>query len=188
MEENFSIADVFVHSWQAEVLVSRPLILPRRQFVYPARVEEGERGALEVLVTPAAGEKFLATCTLGFQSQNVPSGVWATPHPGWLCALSGGYAYLVNTLNPDEFTMLEVRPVLEVLPAPEAESLLFIGNRTIVAWGREGLQWTSEKLSDEGITEARVEGGQLRARGWEMMRNGEYDFEIELKSGACKRS
>ena len=42
----------FAHTWQAEVLASRPLILPGRQFVYPAQVEEVERGALEVLIRP----------------------------------------------------------------------------------------------------------------------------------------
>ena len=40
---------------------------PARQFVYPAQVEEVERGALEVMIRPPdhAGP-FLATCALGF--------------------------------------------------------------------------------------------------------------------------
>jgi hypothetical protein len=54
----------FEHRWQAEVLPSRPLILPRRQYVYPRHAEEVERGALEVLVRPATGEPFRAYRTL----------------------------------------------------------------------------------------------------------------------------
>ena len=38
----------FAHDWTAEILAARPLILPRRQFVYPRYAEEVERGALEV--------------------------------------------------------------------------------------------------------------------------------------------
>ncbi len=188
MKSDSIVCEGFSPSWQAQILPGRPLILPQRQFAYPARVEEVERGALELLVSPAAGEKFLATFALGFNSDKVPTGVWAAPHPDWLCALSGGYAYLINTLNPAEFAMLELRPVLEVLPAADAGCLLFIGNRAIVAWGREGLKWTRDKLSDEGITVARVESGMLHARGWEMMRDCEFEFEIELKSGACNRT
>ena len=46
------IDSTFAHAWQAEVLAARPLILPGRQFVYPAQVEEVERGALEVMIRP----------------------------------------------------------------------------------------------------------------------------------------
>lgn len=79
--------------------------------------------------------------------------------------------------------MLELRPVLEVLPASEAGLLLFIGNYNIIAWGRDGLRWTSAKLSDEGITGARIEGGKLHARGWRMMRDEEFEFSVDLVSG-----
>jgi len=46
----------FPHSWQAEILAARPLILPPRHFVYPREAEEVERGALEVLVRPFSTE------------------------------------------------------------------------------------------------------------------------------------
>ena len=51
----------FPHAWQAEILPARPLILPPRNFVYPASAEEVERGALEVLVRPPGAQPFLAT-------------------------------------------------------------------------------------------------------------------------------
>ena len=38
----------FSHTWSAEILPQRPLILPKGQFVYPRQAEEVERGALEV--------------------------------------------------------------------------------------------------------------------------------------------
>ena len=42
----------FPHRWQAEVLETRPLILPSRHYVYPSDAEEVERGALEVMIRP----------------------------------------------------------------------------------------------------------------------------------------
>ena len=128
-----SFRGIFPHNWTAEILPNRPMILPNRHYVYPAQVDEVERGALEVLVQPGADSLdvqsvFLATCALGFRDPAVPTGIWSMPDPDWLCAVSGGYAYLIDTAAPDRFTHLRFRPVLEVLsyeiracnPEPEA--------------------------------------------------------------------
>ena len=112
----------FSHAWQAEVLTSRPLILPPRHFTYPGEAEEVERGALEILVKPEApaAQPFLATCALGFRDPVVPTGLWSAPNLHELCAVSGGYAYLIDTTAPERFTMIDYRPVLEILSAPHA--------------------------------------------------------------------
>lgn len=173
----------FVRSWRTEILKSRPLILPRRHFTYPAIAEEVERGALEVLVTPANSGSFLATCALGFRDPAAPSGLWSTPNADWLCAVSGGYAYLINAENPVEFSMIELRPVLGVHAAIDEGLLLFVGNRKMIAWGNDGLAWESDSLSDEGITVERIEGAKLHGRGWELMKDREFEFDLDLKSG-----
>jgi len=108
----------FAHRWTAETLPNRPMILPSRHYVYPAQVEEVERGALEVLIQPESGLPFLATCALGFRDPAAPTGIWAMPDPNWLCAVSGGYAYLIDTAAPERFVHLRYRPVLAVLPVP----------------------------------------------------------------------
>lgn len=175
----------FPCNWHAEILAARPAILPARHFVYPGKAEEVERGALEVLVRPEAsnGAPFLATCALGFRDSAVPSGIWSAPNRNEICAVSGGYAYLIDTAAPEQFTMLNYRPVLRVLPAREQELLLFIGHRTILAWSAHGEAWQSAKLSDEGITITGIEGGTLRGLGWKMMTDKETPFVIKLKTG-----
>ena len=176
----------FPHRWQAEVLEARPLILPARHFVYPREAEEVERGALEVLVRPEGDDRqiFLATCALGFRDPAAPTGLWSTPEPEKLCAVAGGYVYLIDTNRPERFTMIAYRPVLEILPVVAEELLLFVGHRSILAWGREGQAWESEKLSDEGLTITEVAGGVLRGTGWEMRSDREKPFAIDLRSGA----
>jgi hypothetical protein len=178
----------FPHRWQAEILAGRPLILPPRHFVYPREVEEVERGALEVLIRPGVdgAEPFLATCALGFRDPAVAAGLWSAPNQDEICAVSGGYAYLIDTTAPERFAMVEHRPVLEVRPALEAGLLLFVGHRSIVAWGREGQAWHSAKLSDEGVTITSVEGGLLRGLGWEMMSDAERPFALDLDTGGAR--
>ena len=199
-----NIADfTFPRNWQAEILPARPVILPARHYVYPRDAEEVERGALEVLVKPRPGrdaaepipaprngipgpgiaEPFLATCALGFRDPAVPTGLWSAPNPHELCAVSGGYAYIIDTADPQRFTMIQYRPVLEVRAAVNEQLLLFAGHRSILAWGADGPAWETGKLSDEGVTIAGIESGVLRGTGWEMMTDKEKMFAVDLKSG-----
>ena len=173
----------FPCEWRAEPLAARPVILPARHFTYPRDADEIERGALEVLVRPRDAAPFLATCALGFRDPAAPTGLWSTPHPEWLCAVSGGYAYLIDSTAPAQFTMLPYRPVLDVRPAPADNLLLFVGHHSILAWGRDGKAWESEKLSDEGVTISAIEPGILRGRGWEMRTDKETRFALEMANG-----
>lgn len=178
----------FAHQWQAEILTARSAILPARHFVYPREAEEVERGALEVMVRPTASsvepaQPFLATCALGFRDPAVPTGIWAAPNAREICCVSGGYAYLIDTAEPQRFTMMAYRPVLAVVTAVNDERLLFVGHRSIAAWGDAGLAWESEKLSDEGVTISGIENGVLRGTGWEMRTDREMAFAIELRTG-----
>lgn len=173
----------FPHRWQAEILTARPLILPPRHYVYPLEAEEVERGALEVMVRPENSEAFLATCALGFRDPAVPTGLWSAPEPEKICAVSGGYAYIIDTTAPERFTMIPYRPVLEVRVAFEDALLLFVGHRSILAWGSKGQAWESERLSDEGVMVTAIEDGILRGMGWQMLTDKEVPFAVELKSG-----
>lgn len=181
----------FPHNWQAEVLPARPIILPARHYTYPQLAEEVERGALEVLVRPdplggessPSAQEFLATCALGFRDPAVPTGLWSAPNPDELCAVSGGYAYLIDTTAPQRFTMLPLRPALEIFPVVEQEVLLFVGHHNILAWGRNGLAWQSEKLSSEGVTVSRIEDHLLYGLGWDLFTDKETPFALDLRSG-----
>jgi hypothetical protein len=173
----------FPHAWTAEILTQRPLILPRRQFVYPRQAEEIERGALEVMVHPAAGEPFLATFALGFADPAAPTGLWSCPDPNWLCAVAGGYAYLVNTARPEQFEQIEYRPVLHVRPLPAQGLLLFSGHHSILAWAAQGKAWQTARLSWEGVEITRVEGDHLEGIGWDMFTDRDVPFTVDLRTG-----
>ena len=180
----------FPHHWQAQILAARPLILPPRHFVYPREAEEVERGALELLIRPDpvqldvdSIQPFLATCALGFRDPAVPTGIWSTPNPDEICAVSGGYAYVIDTTAPQRFTMIAFRPVLEVRPLGAERLLLFVGHHAIVAWGRDGQAWQSTKLSDEGVAITNIKGGILNGSGWNMITDKETPFVLDLSTG-----
>lgn len=181
------MAAAFPANWTAEVLRTPPLIAPARQVVWPRHVPGEEdalaRGALLVLVKPASGGSFLATCALGYRDPALPSGVWACPCADDLLAVAGGYAYLVDTRSPDECLHLPLRPVVHVLAAPDAGLLLLAGFHTVAAIGATGLLWETARLSWEGLTLGEVRDEQLHGRGWDLHTDREVPFTVDLRTG-----
>ncbi|HTV08920.1 MAG TPA: hypothetical protein VMD97_07740 [Candidatus Aquilonibacter sp.] len=178
----------FAASWTAEILASPPLIAPARQFTWPQRVAGEEdalaRGAMLLLVKPASGGSFLATCALGFRAPTALSGVWSCPRPDDMLAIAGGYAYLADTLAPERPVHLPMRPITQVLPAPDANLLLLAGFHNIAAIGASGLLWETARLTWEGLTLSGVHDTQLHGLGWDMRTDRELPFTVDLTTGA----
>jgi len=178
------IDTTFAHTWHADVLAARPLILPARQFVYPAQVEEVERGALEVMIRPPdRSAPLLVTCALGFAGQGVPNGVWSCPDPAWICVAAGGYVYLIDTAEPARWEQVEYRPVTEILAVADHELLIFASFHSLLAWGRHGKAWQTGRLSWDGVRITGIRAETLIGTGWEMNTDRELEFEVNLNTG-----
>jgi hypothetical protein len=178
----------FQQTWTADVLSRPPMILPVRQCTYPQQIAGEEdalaRGALLLMVKPAAGGSFLATCALGFTSASMPTGVFGCPNPQHLCAVAGGYAYIVDTLAPAGCTHLPLKPVVEVRVLETQRLLLFVGFHTILAWGADGLAWQTAKLSWEGVRITEILEEEVVGFGWDLMTDKEIEFRVDLRTGA----
>ena len=180
-------AQQFPHTWSVEILKTPPLIAPARQFTYPHQIAGEEdalaRGALQLMVRPASGGTFLATCALGFTDPVMPTGVFACPNAVQMCAVAGGYAYVIDTAQPERSTHILLKPVVEVRPLVEQGLLLFVGFHSIASWGRNGLVWESARLSWEGIRITSIDGDQLHGMGWNLLTDREVSFSIDLLTG-----
>jgi hypothetical protein len=187
MADTTASAEGFAQDWSAEVLKTPPLIAPARQFIYPQQIAGEEdalaRGALQLMVRPANGGMFLATCALGFTNPAMPTGVFACPTPREMCAVAGGYAYVVDTEQPERCTHITLKPVVEVRPLTTNGLLLFVGFHSMIAWGRNGLAWESAKLSWEGIRITGIDGNLLHGMGWNMLTDREVPFSLDLLTG-----
>jgi hypothetical protein len=177
----------FSRGWSAEVLKTPPLIAPARQFVYPKQIAGEEdalaRGALQLMVRPASGGTFLATCALGFTDPAMPTGVFACPNPHEICAVAGGYAYVIDAEHPENCTHIALKPVVGIRPLALQNLLLFVGFHSIVAWGRDGLAWESARLSWEGVRVISVDGDVLHGVGWNLITDREVSFSLDLLTG-----
>jgi hypothetical protein len=177
----------FPHNWSVEVLQSAPLIAPARQFIYPQQIAGEEdalaRGALQLLVRPSTGGTFLATCALGFTDKSMPTGVYSCPDPQQLCAVAGGYVYIIDTDRPAQSTHIPLKPVVEVRALPAQSLLIFAGFHTILAWGQQGQAWETQRLSWEGLRITSIEDNTLHGIGWNLLTDKEVPFTVDLLTG-----
>jgi hypothetical protein len=177
----------FPHAWTARLLAVPPLIAPVRSFVYPRQIAGEEdalaRGALLVDVQPEGAGNFLATCALGFAEIGALRGVWSCPEPREMCAIAGGYAYIIDTQAPEMSTHVNLRPVVEVHASVSHRLLLFVGFHAVVAWGEKGLAWQTPRITWEGLTITGLSEDKLHGTAWDMPRDREVPFEVDLRSG-----
>jgi len=177
----------FEQSWQARILTAPPLIAPARQYIYPQHIPGEEdalsRGALLLDIKPANAPNFLATCALGFTDPSLPTSIHACPRPDDLLAIAGGYAYLIDTLNPTHSLHLPLRPVTQILSAPQANLILLAGFHNVIAIAATGLRWQSARLSWEGITLTHADAHHLHGTGWNLHTDREIPFTIDLTTG-----
>jgi len=177
----------FEQSWQARILTAPPLIAPARQYIYPQHIPGEEdalsRGALLLDIKPANAPNFLATCALGFTDPSLPTSIHACPRRDDLLAVAGGYAYLIDTLNPTHSLHLPLRPVTQILSAPQANLILLAGFHNVIAIAATGLRWQSARLSWEGITLTHADAHHLHGTGWNLHTDREIPFTIDLTTG-----
>lgn len=177
----------FPHAWTARLLGVTPLIAPARSYVYPRQIAGEEdalaRGALLVDVQPEGAGNFLATCALGFAEIGALRGVWSCPEPREMCAIAGGYAYIIDTQAPETSTHVNLRPVVEVHASLSHRLLLFVGFHAVAAWGADGLAWQTPRLTWEGLTNTGLSEDKIHGQAWDMPRDREVPFEVDLRTG-----
>lgn len=187
MADSAENVQAFSRNWSVEILKTPPLIAPARQFTYPRQIAGEEdalaRGALQLIIHPASGGTFLATCALGFADPAMPTGVFACPSAVQMCAVAGGYAYVIDTAQPEHSTHIGLKPVVEVRALVTQKLLLFVGFHSMLAWGREGLAWESARVSWEGVRIISIDGNVLHGMGWNLLTDREVAFSVDLLTG-----
>ena len=187
MEHGPQVHQVFDASWTAEILPRPPLIAPARAYTWPKKVAGEEdalaRGALYVMVKPNEAQPFLLTCALGFESPELPAGVWTCPNADDICAVAGGYAYIANIASPDQPTLIEQRPVTEIRANPSHGLLLLAGFHDIVAWGAQGIAWRTRRITDEGLKLGAMAGDEIFGTAWDMRSDKEIPFTLDVRTG-----
>jgi hypothetical protein len=184
MKQHFRFDFTFPRNYEVKILEVAPPIHPiEKLYHYPVELEEGDRSGAYLRVTPQSGPAWVGFFALGFDSDQVVSAVCSTPDPDSFCVVVGGYAYVVKAGSPAQWLRVEQKPVVDMRVLSPQGLLLFAGFTSITAVGSEGILWTTERLTWEGLTITEVSGDKLSGRGWDAITDKEVQFEVDLKTG-----
>jgi hypothetical protein len=171
-------------SYEVKVLTSPPPAHPvEKLHHYPVELEEGDRAGCHLRVVPQSGPAWFGFFASGFESAQVMNAVSSCPDPDYLCVIAGGYPYVVNASHPQRWFRIEQRPVVDFITVPSEELILFAGFTSITALGRNGIAWTTGRLSWEGVSITQVGSQVLRGVGWDAISDKECPFEVDLTTG-----
>jgi hypothetical protein len=184
MTPPFKLDFTFPHNYEVKLLSAAPPVHPLEKLHhYPVELEEGDRSGAWLRVLPRDRTPWTGFFALGFDSPHVVNALSSCPDQDSLCVAVGGYAYIVKTSDPRQWFRVEQRPVVDLRAHSESGLLIFAGFTTISALGPEGVRWTTNRLSWEGITITGIAGGRLQGRGWDAMSDKEVPFEVDLSTG-----
>jgi hypothetical protein len=146
LEENFS----FPRTYEATILEELPGSGAVRHF--PGLPNDSAAGRDGLIVETRALDRHPWIGVFEFGSFGVPySGIFGTPDPRRLIVVAQGRGFLVDTQRQSAKN-LAVDPVTTVVPIAEADVVLVADPFDIAAYDRQGLRWTTNRLSADGLT------------------------------------
>lgn len=169
--------EAFRRTYEAEFVREQPGF-PTELRHYPSGAKASQEGRI-VRVKPQDGNPWIGVFAFGRGAGS--DQLFTCPNPDWLCVVARNLAYLVNSRDPEQWEIVNRDPVMQVLPAEQANLLLFADYTDIEAWGPTGFAWRSARLSLDGLQDLRVEGTVLRGEGWHP--DCWEEFTLDLGSG-----
>jgi hypothetical protein len=174
----------FPHNYEVKVLKIAPPVQPLEKLHhFPVELEEGDRSGAYLRVMPRQGKPWTGFFVLGFESELVVNSVCSCPDPDTVCAIVGGYSYVVKAADPTHWFRLKQRPVVDVRAVPDLGLLVFVGFTEIAALDAQGVRWSSDRLSWEGISITAIKGEKLLGLGWDAIADQEVPFDLDLLTG-----
>jgi hypothetical protein len=184
MNQQFRLDVTFARNYEFKLLESAPPIHPvERIHHYPVELEEGDRAGSYVRIEPRGRPAWTAFFAQGFDSPLAINAICGCPDPNSLCAIVGGYGYVVKAFDSGMWFRIEQRPVTHLRVLSQQQLILFAGFTSITALGVSGIEWTTERLSWEGISISEIKGNELQGLGWDAIANREVPFVVDLRTG-----
>jgi hypothetical protein len=150
-------------------------------FWYPGASRLGGRDGILVAVEPTTRDRWLGVFAPKLR-RGVDCAV-ALPDRRSLAVVSGGAAYRVSTEAPLEWDTISVGRVAAPVIVAELDLVLFLEHTRIIAYGRTGLAWESNRLVWDELEAVRVEHGVLQATGFDAPLDRQVPFTVDLRTG-----
>lgn len=155
-----------------------------RHYYYPGGLTSGGRGGPILQVFPDIGDAWIGTFASGYFSPAALTGYFGCPDGISILVVSGGRGIMVKADSPDEWSEVNRFPIVAVQPIPLENLLLVADFSKISAINTQGIFWTTEHLSWDGIRLGEVDSGRVYGLAWDSPINQWVPFEVLLKDGS----
>jgi hypothetical protein len=116
-------------------------------------------------------------------------GVASTPDPDVVLVVARGVGYLVPVESPDEYVVVPLRPIVDVVVGAQSRAVLCVGLTSIAAIGERGaIAWQSSRLVADGFDEVRIASTLAVARGRSPNSADQIEVTVDLQSGQVIRN
>lgn len=151
MDHNRALNETFERDYNCEQLNELPNVrLPR--YYYPGATPVGGRDGLIVHVYPRSSNSWVGIFGFGDLLSKGKNGLFSWPDPGKLCVVARAQGYVVRVDEPVSYESIDVHPIVEVIPIRSRGLVVFASYTELVAYGKPGVVWVSDRLSWDGFT------------------------------------
>lgn len=111
------------------------------------------------------------------------SGLFSTPVPDQLCVVSGGQAYVVDTVRAITALEIPALPVREVRQVPEHGLLLFADFTTLTAIDATGVRWSTPTVTWDELRITAITDTTIFGEGVDPTGPDPTQFTVDVLSG-----
>jgi hypothetical protein len=172
----------FAADYSVEVVQDLPHPGTMRHFYYPPASRSGHDG-VTVQVAGTRMEPWIGTFAFGALSPKGISGVFAMPNAGQLCVVSRGRGFVVSATDPATYQELQCHPIVDVRPIPRWRIMIFANFTEMLAYGQDGIQWRTARLSWDGFKITEVTDTCIQGEFWDIRSEQPATFTVDLATG-----
>jgi hypothetical protein len=181
-DKSLELEETFFHNFECKHLEELPGAV-RRHYYYPGGTTKGGRDGLIVQVSPRPSEPWIGTFAFGTISPKGKNGLYTWPDPQMLCVVSQGQGYLVCADEPTKSELIRVDPILDVMPVAAKKIVVFANYTELIAYGKSGPVWVTNRLSWDGLKLTRVNNDYIEGEVWDPRVEANVGFKVDLSNG-----
>jgi len=179
-----NLDETFEHNFDCQKRQELPGGQSSKIYYFPgSRSNFGQDGYIFEINPFGEGRPWIGVFAFGKNSANKYSAVLSHPNPSKLCVISWGDGYIVDTVDPQRFYLVDCHPICNVIASKKHKLLVFSNFTEFIAYGFKGFAWRSKRVgwSDLNITE--VTDDFVKGNVWDIRSESEIDFSLEISTG-----
>lgn len=149
-----------------------------------ATCDSGKDGVL-VDVVDAQGRNWTGVFAFGTFSPKGVTGVYQLPDESRFCVVSKGTGYIVCANDTNDWHEISLVPILDVRCSKHHGLLILANDTELWAYGRNGLEWTTERLSWHDLRIKEINETEVVAEYWNVRDEAIREVRVNLEDGTA---